>query len=126
MDATVDVIEIIENRYILNDQNLRSAFKIAQECNRIALISKIGPQNSGKTFFIQCLRNFLSSDDRDKWSQSKNIIIKISEEFGSDGNKKYRTIKLSSSPFTLEEEINDKINKIAVFLMDSDMILTTK
>ncbi len=31
MDTTVDVIEIIGNRYVLNNQNLCSALKSAQE-----------------------------------------------------------------------------------------------
>jgi hypothetical protein len=122
MDATVDIIEIIGNRYVLNNQNLCSALTSAQECNRIALISMIGPRNSGKTFFIECLRNYLTSDDRDKWPQSNNTIIKMSEEFGSGRHNRYPTIRLSSSPFIIEEEVNNKTNKIAVFLMDSDMV----
>jgi hypothetical protein len=122
MDATVDVIEIIGNRYVLNNQNLCSALTSAQECNRIALISIIGPQSSGKKFFIECLRNYLTSDERDKWPQSNSTIIKMSQEFGSGRHNRYPTIRLSSSPFIIEEEMNDKINKIAIFLMDSDMV----
>ncbi len=118
MESTVDIIEIIRNRYVLNSQNLCSALASAQECDGIALISIIGPQNSGKTFFFECLRNYLNSDDRDKWLQNNNSTIKLPKKSCSDQNKKYTSIKLTSRPIILEEKIANKVYRIAVFLMD--------
>jgi hypothetical protein len=122
MESTVDIIEIYRNRYILNSHNLGSALTSAQKCDGIALISIIGPQNSGKTFFFECLRNYLESDDKDKWPQNYNSTINVSKESTCNQHKKYPSIKLSSHPFILEDKIFDKIHKIAVFLMDSDMV----
>jgi ABC-type phosphate/phosphonate transport system ATPase subunit len=118
MESTVDIIEIIENHYILKSQNLCSALTSAQECDGIALISIIGPQNSGKTFFFECLRNYLNSDDRDKWLHNNNSTIKLPKKSCSDQNKKYTSIKLTSPPIILEEKIDNKVDRIAVFLMD--------
>jgi hypothetical protein len=46
----------------------------------------------------------------------------MSKESACNQHKKYPSIKLSSCPFILEEKIGDEINKIAVFLMDSDIV----
>jgi ABC-type phosphate/phosphonate transport system ATPase subunit len=118
MESTIDIIEIIKNHYILNSHNLCSALTSAQECDGIALISIIGPQNSGKTFLFECLRNYLNSDDRDKWLQNNNSTIKLSKKSYSDQNKKYTSINLTPRPIILEEKIDNEINRIAVFLMD--------
>ncbi len=122
MESTVDIIEINRNHYILNSQNLCSALTSAQDCDRIALISIIGPQNSGKTFFFKCSRNYFESHDKDKWPQNYNSTINMSKESACNEHKKYPSIKLSSRPLILEEKIGDEINKIAVFLMDSDIV----
>jgi hypothetical protein len=116
MESSVNIIKIVDGKYRLNIEVLRSVLSQAENC-KIALISIIGPKFSGKTLLLNCLINYLESNDRNSWP--KDSVIKAYHGFKNERNEK-PVIQMWSKPFILEDEGQ----KIAVFLMDSSHVFT--
>jgi hypothetical protein len=126
MDGMIDFLEIIGNEYKLCAENLNSALEKANDCNSIAIISIIGPENNGKTFFIDCLYNYMKSKYKDQWPACDDAIIKINKSLNKQNNEKNKVLKVSSQPFIIEEKLIDKVYKTAVYLIDSENIFDLK
>jgi ABC-type phosphate/phosphonate transport system ATPase subunit len=126
MDGMINFLEIVGNDYILNRKNLRLALKNANGCNSIAVISIIGPESSGKTFFIKCILNYMNSRKKDQWPACDDAIIKSDQTQCKQIKNKNKVLKISSKPFIIEEQIKDEIQKTSVYLIDSDNIFDQK
>jgi len=118
MDSAVNIIEIIDGKYKLNIESLRSIISLAQDCHRIALISIIGPKYEGKSLLINCLLNYLQSNNKESWPT--NVVFQYNYGFRADFQNKEPVIQLWSKPFILEDENQ----RTAIFLMDSSYVFT--
>ena len=92
MDRMINILEIIGDEYILDTTNLYSTLKKANECNNIVIISIMGPKSHGKTFFVECLFNYMNSEDKDEWPKCDDVIIQKQDNLG----KKNKILKISS------------------------------
>jgi hypothetical protein len=126
MDGMINFLEIIGNEYKLCAENLNSALEKANDCNSIAIISIIGPENNGKTFFIDCLFNYMKSKYKDEWPACHNAIININKSQNKQNNEKNKVLKISSQPFIIKEKPIDKVYKTAIYLIDSENIFDLK
>jgi len=122
MDSAITIIEIIDGQYRLNSSRLYSTLKLAEHCDKIALISIVGPKNHGKTFFINCLINYMFSQIKDEWPYSEDAKIKMCYGLRKEANHMRPVVNLISKPFIISEEIDDYVQRTAVFLMDSDFV----
>jgi len=122
MDNQLNIIEIIDGKYILNYELLKTALTSVEKGDKIALISIAGPKNSGKTFFINCLINYMNSKYKDQWPNSEDTITRMDNKFHNGEDKMKPVVKLTSKPFVITEEIDGQIERIAIFLMDSDFV----
>jgi hypothetical protein len=125
MDGMINFLEIIGNEYKLCDEDLNSTLEKANDCNSIAIISIIGPENNGKTFFIDCLFNYMESKYKDQWPACDDAIIKINKSPNKQ-NGKNKVLKISSQPFIIAEKLIDKLYKTAIYLIDSENIFDLK
>ena len=117
MDNTLNIIEIINGKYNLNGQQLQSALALAEGCDSIALISIVGPKNSGKTFLIKCLLSYMKSENKDEWPQ-KEEFIEMDYRLTDEDNDRKPVIKLTQNPYIMRDEEW----KTAVFLIDTDFV----
>ena len=114
MDSSVDLIEVLsDGKYKLNEDVLQSIVSKADTCDDFALISIIGGKLSGKTLFMNCLINYLESEDKNSWP--KDCVLKYKIGFRNKIHSTDPVIQMWSKPFILEADGH----KTAVFLMDS-------
>jgi len=104
---------------------LHSALTLAENCDKIAIISIVGPKNHGKTFFIDCLANYMNSEHKDDWPKSEDAKVKINFKLKENNDIK-PVIKLTSKPFIITDKIENEVESTAIFLMDSDFVFDYK
>ncbi len=75
MDNTYNIIEIIEDKYVLNTELLRSALNSTENYDNIALISIVGPKNHGKSFFMNFFIDYLNCENKNDWPIIETIKI---------------------------------------------------
>jgi septin family protein len=117
MDGMINFLEIVGNEYKLERESLVSTLNKANKCNSIAVISIMGQKSSGKTFFIDCLFNYINSKYKDQWPECDDAIMKLDQN-----QTKTKVLKISSQPFIIEEKLHNNVYTTAVYLIDSDNI----
>jgi septin family protein len=122
MDGMINFLEIVGNEYKLERESLVSTLNKANKCNSIAIISIMGPKSSGKTFFIDCLFNYMNSEYKDEWPKCDDAIIKLDQNQCKQNNEINKVLKISSQPFIIEEQLDKNVYTTAVYLIDSDNI----
>ena len=117
MDSAVAIIQTLsDGKYRLNERELESIVSKAHNCDDFALISVIGQKLWGKSFFMNCLINYLESEDKKSWP--KDGVIHSGNGFKTDFSSKIPILQLWSKPFIIEADGH----KTAVFLLDSNNV----
>ena len=115
---SLDIIEVLrDGKYRLFDDNLKQILLEVKDCDKFAIFAIIGPKGSGKSFFQNCVIDYIKCEDKNSWPKDRVIDPKN----GFHNKDKRQSVKIFSEPLIVE--LNGE--KIAVILMDTNDIFTS-
>ena len=114
-----DIIEVLrDGKYRLFDDNLKRILLEVKDCDKFAVFAIIGAKGSGKSFFQNCVIDYIKCEDKNSWP--KDRVIDPKNGFHNNTEDK-RLVKIFSEPLIVESNGE----KIAVILMDTNNLFTT-
>ena len=115
---SLNIIEVLsDGNYRLFEDNLKQVLSKVGDCHKIAVISIIGSHSSGKSFFQNCIIDFIKSEDKDNWPNNRTLDPK--KGFNIDVLETNRKlIKIFSEPLIVESNGE----KTAVILIDTNNV----